>query len=89
MLNTYASYAADFGKRDRYGCPEHTNPSVFAGKQIKDLKLPPGVVITAITRSGEVIIPNGFDYIMPDDTLYIMGEKSVKLTESQRMQGAT
>jgi trk system potassium uptake protein TrkA len=35
------------------------------------------VVITAITRSGEVIIPNGFDYIMPDDTLYIMGEKSV------------
>ncbi|HOC08089.1 MAG TPA: Trk system potassium transporter TrkA [Bacillota bacterium] len=78
LLNTYASYAADFAKGQvRMSEIIIESTSVFAGKQIKDLKLPPGVVITAITRSGEVIIPNGFDYIMPDDTLYIMGEKSV------------
>jgi len=78
LLNTYASYAADFAKGQvRMSEIIIESASVFAGKQIKDLKLPPGVVITAITRSGEVIIPNGFDYIMPDDTLYIMGEKSV------------
>lgn len=78
LLNTYASYAADFAKGQvRMSEIIIESASVFAGKQIKDLKLPPGVIITAITRSGEVIIPNGFDYIMPDDTLYIMGEKSV------------
>jgi trk system potassium uptake protein TrkA len=78
LLNTYASYAADFAKGQvRMSEIIIESTSVFAGKQIKDLKLPPGVVITAITRSGEVIIPNGFDYIMPDDTLYIMGEKCV------------
>ncbi|HOO11974.1 MAG TPA: Trk system potassium transporter TrkA [Bacillota bacterium] len=78
LLNTYASYAADFAKGQvRMSEIIIESTSVFAGKQIKDLKLPPGVIITAITRSGEVIIPNGFDYIMPDDTLYIMGEKSV------------
>lgn len=78
LLNTYASYAADFAKGQvRMSEIIIESASVFAGKQIKDLDLPPGVVITAITRSGEVIIPNGFDYIMPDDTLYIMGEKSV------------
>lgn len=78
LLNTYASYAADFAKGQvRMSEIIIESTSAFAGKQIKDLDLPTGVVITAITRNGEVIIPNGFDYILPDDTLYIMGEKSV------------
>jgi len=78
LLSTYASYAADFAKGQvRMSEIIIEAASGFAGKQIKDIKLPARVVITAITRNGEVIIPNGFDYVMPDDTLYIMGEKGV------------
>ncbi len=78
LLNTHASYAADFAKGHvRMSEIIIEASSSLAGKQIKDIELPGGVVITAIMRNGEAIIPNGFDYIMKDDTLYIMGEKSV------------
>ncbi|MGI6704354.1 MAG: Trk system potassium transporter TrkA [Clostridia bacterium] len=77
ILNTHTSYAADFAKGHvRMSEIIIEADSGFAGKQIKDIKLPGGVVITAIVRNREVIIPNGFDHILHDDTLYIMGEKS-------------
>lgn len=92
LLSTYASYAADFAEGQvRMSEVIIEAASDFAGKQIKDLDLPKGVVITAITRNGDVIIPNGFDYIMREDTLYIMGEKnavdSVAKTAGVRIVG--
>jgi trk system potassium uptake protein TrkA len=76
LLNTHTCYAADFAKGHvRMSEIMIEASSNLAGKQIKDINLPGGVIITAITRNGEVIIPNGFDYVMRDDTLYIMGEK--------------
>ena len=45
-------------------------------KQIKDLDLLKSIIITAITRGGEVIIPNGLTTIDPLDTLYVMGERN-------------
>jgi trk system potassium uptake protein TrkA len=77
ILNTHTSYAADFAEGHvRMSEIIIEASSHFAGKRIKDIKLPGGVIITAITRNKNVIIPNGFDYVMQDDTLYIMGEKS-------------
>ncbi len=42
-----------------------------AGKQIKDLNLPPGVNIVALFRAGEVIMPYGEEKIRINDRLII------------------
>ena len=47
----------------------------MAGKQIKDLIMPKNMLIGAISRDGKIIIPNGEDYILEADTLYIIGMK--------------
>lgn len=77
LLNTNTSYAEDFANgRVRMSEIQIESSSHLIGRQIKDIDLPGSVVITAITRNGEVIIPNGSDYILHGDTLYIIGEKT-------------
>lgn len=77
ILNTNVAYAEDFANgRVRMSEIQIESSSQLIGRQIKDIKMPGPVVITAISRNGEVIIPNGFDYIHHTDTLYIMGEKT-------------
>lgn len=43
---------------------------------VKDLKLPPGTLITFINRNGKIIAPSGSAEIFPNDTLTILVEKS-------------
>ncbi len=77
LLNTNVSYAEDFANgRVRMSEIQIESSSHLIGRQIRDINMPQSVVITAITRNGEVIIPNGFDCIHHSDTLYIMGEKT-------------
>ncbi len=47
-----------------------------AGQTLRDIgpKLD-GVLIAAISRSGKVIIPNGSTQLMPDDTMYLIGQE--------------
>lgn len=47
------------------------------GLAIKDIpKVLPNMLVVAISRYGKVIIPHGGDVIMPDDSLYVIGEKA-------------
>ncbi|HHX75159.1 MAG TPA: Trk system potassium transporter TrkA, partial [Firmicutes bacterium] len=77
LFNAHVSYAEDFA-RGRVRITEiqvdmHSN---LHDRQIKDLRLPGGVIFTAITRGGEVIIPHGNTVIQAKDTLYVMGERN-------------
>ena len=46
------------------------------GKTIKDIHLPYGILISAIIRDNEAIIPSGSDQILPGDRLVIFFVKS-------------
>ncbi|HHV59375.1 MAG TPA: Trk system potassium transporter TrkA [Clostridiaceae bacterium] len=47
----------------------------FAGKKLMELDIiKRGLLIVAISRNGEIIIPNGSTKILDNDTLYIIGK---------------
>ena len=46
----------------------------FTGQLVKDLKLPAGMLITAIDRSHEVLVPGGSDDLRADDEIFVLGE---------------
>ena len=48
----------------------------FVGKKLKDLKGFETLLITAILRDGEIIIPYGDTLLIENDTIYIIGESS-------------
>jgi trk system potassium uptake protein TrkA len=48
--------------------------SPFVGEQVKDLKLPAGVLITAIVRNHDVLVPGGGDELLVDDEVFVLGE---------------
>ncbi|MGI5875855.1 MAG: Trk system potassium transporter TrkA [Dethiobacteria bacterium] len=76
LFNTHASYAEDFAKgRIRILEVQIGPTSTLIQKQVKNIELPEAIVIVAITRNGEVIIPNGEEYIHYKDTLYVIGER--------------
>lgn len=51
---------------------DETSP--FVGVALKDLKIPDGVLIAAIDRNHEVIVPGGGDVLAVDDELFVLGE---------------
>ena len=76
IMNTYSGSVEDFAKgRVRMIEVPVKNGIFMAGKQIKDLIMPKNMLIGAISRDGKIIIPNGEDYILEADTLYIIGMK--------------
>lgn len=48
-----------------------------AGKEIKSLGLPPNVLIIAIERGDDVIIPEGSTVIAPNDSVYVFARSDV------------
>jgi Trk K+ transport system NAD-binding subunit len=44
---------------------------VWVGKMLKDITLPPEVIVAAIYREGELIVPNGKTEIMAEDRLVL------------------
>jgi trk system potassium uptake protein len=48
--------------------------SPYAGQQVKDLKLPAGMLITAIDRDHEVLVPGGSDDLRVGDEVFVLGE---------------
>ncbi len=48
--------------------------STLVGSPIRELKLPAEVLITAIDRAHDVIIPGGDDVIEPGDEIFVLGE---------------
>lgn len=76
LFNTHAFSAGDFAKGSIKMLKIQISPAFHhVEKQIKDIKLPNSILIAAITRHGDVIIPNGDEYIHRGDTLYVIGER--------------
>lgn len=77
LFNTHASYAEDFAKgRVRILEVQIGHTSNLIEKQIKDIELPDSIIIVAITRNGDVVIPDGKEFIHPRDTLYAIGKRN-------------
>lgn len=77
LFNSHGSYSEDFAKgRVRISEIQVSPNSNLIEKQIKDIDMPKSVIITAIARNGNIIVPNGSDYIYPKDTLYLLGERA-------------
>jgi K+ transport systems, NAD-binding component len=47
--------------------------SHFAGKRLLEIELPKSCLVVGISRKGNLIIPGGKDYILPGDTIYLLG----------------
>ena len=48
--------------------------SPFANIQLKNLTLPPNILVVGILRQDKMIIPNGSDMLLPDDHVFFIGE---------------
>ncbi len=48
--------------------------NAFVGQVVKDLKIPAGMLITAIDRDREVVIPGGDDDLRAGDEIFVLGE---------------
>ena len=55
----------------RLRLPEDSN---LVGVPLKDLKIPSGMLITAIDRDHEVVIPGGDDMCQAGDEIFVLGE---------------
>ena len=47
--------------------------SPYAHRELKDIKLPPSVLIALILRDHQMIIPHGNDRLLPLDNVYFLG----------------
>jgi len=68
----------------RFKLDEDSN---FVGVAVKDLKIPSGVLITAIDRNHEVIVPGGSDVLAVGDELFVLGEPK-SIANFERKTGA-
>ncbi|MBZ2174701.1 Trk system potassium transporter TrkA [Schnuerera sp. xch1] len=75
VSKTYNFYSGDFAKGKVSMVDFHIgNDCSFIGKRIMDLKGLEGLLITAISREGELIIPNGSTKIKFGDVIYVIGK---------------
>ncbi|HEB51672.1 MAG TPA: Trk system potassium transporter TrkA [bacterium] len=59
----------------------------FTGHLVKDIKIPSGMLITAIDRDHEVIVPGGDDDLRVGDELFVLGEPKVIATFEKKIGG--
>lgn len=62
----------------------------WKGKKVRDLELPPGMILAVVQREGEVIIPNGDTQIREGDSLILGAEATdgdVELTMKELKLG--
>lgn len=62
--------------------------SSFTGQLVKDLKLPSGMLITAIDRDHEVIVPGGSDDLRVGDEVFVLGEPKALTAFEKKLGGA-
>lgn len=76
LLKSYTFYSGDFAKGKVSMVDFHvSNLPSFVGKKVMELDYMEDLLITAISRDGELIIPNGSTEIMEDDMMYVMGHR--------------
>lgn len=62
------------------------NMSMFAHKKLKDMDIPPSLLIVAISRGGNMLIPGGADVVLPGDTIYLLGHSEAVKKVVSRVQ---
>lgn len=78
LLKRYNFYSGNFAKgRVQMIDLSINNLKDIIGKKIEELNYSEGMLIAAISRDGNLIIPNGSTKLMEDDILYIIGESKV------------
>lgn len=74
LLKSYNFYADDFAKGKVSMMEFHIdNREGFVGKEVKELKGLDELLITAISRDGNLIIPHGSTKIVKDDVIHVIG----------------
>lgn len=53
------------------------NMKMFVNKKLIDMDIPRSLLIVAISRNGEMVIPGGQDMVLPGDTIYLLGHSDV------------
>jgi trk system potassium uptake protein TrkA len=75
LLKSYSFFSGDFAE-GRVLMVDFNASELpgFVGKKIMDLENINGLLIIAILRNGEMIIPHGANYIEEDDKIYVIGK---------------
>ena len=84
LLKSYNFYSGDFAK-GKVSMVDFNIANIegFIGKKIMDLQGLKGVLITAISRDGDLIIPNGSTELIENDVIHVIGDrKSTRLNSS-------
>ncbi|MBI4557433.1 MAG: Trk system potassium transporter TrkA [Candidatus Hydrogenedentes bacterium] len=58
--------------------------SATEGKTVKDLALPPGVLLGVITRNGATVVPHGDTIIEPGDLVTVFGKRD-QMVQAQKL----
>lgn len=59
----------------------------FTGQVLKDLKLPAGMLITAIDRDHQVLVPGGDDDLRAGDEIVVLGEPKALVAFEKKIGG--
>ncbi|MCU0866096.1 MAG: Trk system potassium transporter TrkA [Planctomycetes bacterium] len=59
----------------------------YTGQLVKDLKIPSGMLITAIDRDHEVLVPGGADDLRAGDEIFVLGEPKAIATFEKKIGG--
>ncbi|MGD2016577.1 MAG: Trk system potassium transporter TrkA [Planctomycetota bacterium] len=60
--------------------------SALLGKPLEELRIPTGVLVAAISRGGELVVPSGADALQGKDQVHVLGS-SEGLDEFERLAG--
>ena len=75
LLKSYSFYSGDFAKGKVSMVDFHIgNINGLVGEKIMDLGGLEGLLITAISRDGGLIIPNGSTKLLEDDVIHVIGK---------------
>ncbi|MCC5909993.1 MAG: Trk system potassium transporter TrkA [Clostridiaceae bacterium] len=76
LLQTHAVHMEDFAK-GKVGMVDFRVKNIqdMVGKKLRELDIPQCVLIAAILRNGEIIIPHGDTELLSTDIIYVIGQK--------------
>lgn len=78
MLRGYTAHMESFagGKVGLFDVPMHTLPALV-GKQLREIDYFGEILVAAISRGGQVIVPSGATFLEEQDILYLIGRREV------------
>lgn len=76
LLKSYNSYSENFASGKVLMVDFNIkNADNFVGNKLMELEVLDGLLITAISRNGNIIIPDGSTKLMEQDVIYVIGER--------------